>query len=138
MAPTDYNSRRFAFPRWLAHFNKRVTNRIQSLWSPYLPPWAVVIHNGRKTGKTYRTPVLAFKKGNRIGIGLPYGEDAQWVKNLLAASGGGLIRSGKTYEIKALRVADAHDQQVPKLAGLGSGLTRRVLVLDLTQSGGKI
>ena len=34
-------------PRSLARFNKKVTNRIQGLWAPWLPPWAVIIHKGR-------------------------------------------------------------------------------------------
>ena len=46
--------------RVIAHFNKYVTNPLQRLWAPWLPYMAVIEHTGRKSGKPYRTPVMAF------------------------------------------------------------------------------
>ncbi|WP_095533472.1 nitroreductase family deazaflavin-dependent oxidoreductase [Mycobacterium aquaticum] len=46
--------------RALARFNKYVTNPIQRMWAPYLPYMAVIEHVGRKSGTSYRTPVMAF------------------------------------------------------------------------------
>ena len=49
--------------RRVAHFNKVVNNRIQSVYAWLVPPWAVILHRGRRSGRSYRTPVLAFNHG---------------------------------------------------------------------------
>jgi deazaflavin-dependent oxidoreductase (nitroreductase family) len=47
----------------------------------------VVLHIGRKTRRQYRTPVLVFRRGNRLIIALTYGRESQWVRNVLAENG---------------------------------------------------
>jgi deazaflavin-dependent oxidoreductase (nitroreductase family) len=74
-------------PRSVARFNRRATNRVLGLLVPYLPTFAFVIHTGRKTGRQYRTPVNAFRRGDRYLIGLPYGRESDWVLNIMAAGG---------------------------------------------------
>lgn len=107
--------------RGLARFNKRVTNRVQGLWAPYLPPWAVIVHKGRKSGRTFRTPVLAYRSGRRLGVVLYYGEDSDWLRNVLAAGGASVVRAGKTVALTNPRVVDATDPAV------GTGLRRLAL-----------
>ncbi|MGW4241881.1 nitroreductase family deazaflavin-dependent oxidoreductase [Nocardia sp. NPDC004722] len=120
-----------ALPRALARFNRRITNRVQGLWAPYLAPWAVVVHTGRKSGNTYATPVLAFRYHDRIAIGLPYGRETQWVGNLLAAHGGQLRRAGRTLRLENPRVVDSRAAGLrPGARGLGR-LTDSVLVATL-------
>ena len=41
----------------LARFNKVVTNPIQRRYAGRIPPFAIVEHVGRKSGRQYRTPV---------------------------------------------------------------------------------
>jgi deazaflavin-dependent oxidoreductase (nitroreductase family) len=74
-------------PRSLARFNKRFTNRLTSKVAGYLPGFAIVSHVGRKSGRTYRTPVNAFRTdgGYSYIIALTYGAQSDWVKNVLAA-----------------------------------------------------
>ena len=55
-----------------------VTNPIQGQWAWLLPPWAVICHRGRKSGRAYRTPVLAFKRGPRLAVVILYGEESVW------------------------------------------------------------
>jgi deazaflavin-dependent oxidoreductase (nitroreductase family) len=50
-----------------------------------LPAFAVLTHEGRKTGRTYRTPINVFRQEDFYFIFLTYGSDAQWVKNVIAA-----------------------------------------------------
>jgi deazaflavin-dependent oxidoreductase (nitroreductase family) len=83
----------------LARFNRIVTNPIQRTWAGYLPPWAIVEHVGRKSGRNYRTPVLAFIQGDIVTIRLPYGAERDWVRNLQAGNGGVLLRRGKRLQI---------------------------------------
>jgi deazaflavin-dependent oxidoreductase (nitroreductase family) len=72
-------------PRSLARFNKRFTNRLTSKVAGYLPGFAIVSHVGRKSGRTYRTPVNAFRTDGGYIIALTYGAQSDWVKNVLAA-----------------------------------------------------
>jgi deazaflavin-dependent oxidoreductase (nitroreductase family) len=91
-------------PRVLADFNRRISNPIQSRWAGRLPPWAIIEHTGRKSGRTYRTPVLAATRGNHIYIAILYGEESDWVRNLLAANGGHVIRTFRRYRLVDPRV----------------------------------
>jgi deazaflavin-dependent oxidoreductase (nitroreductase family) len=72
-------------PRRLAKFNRVVTNRILGPPARHLPGFAVVTHVGRRSGRTYRTPVNLFKREDDYVIALMYGADSQWVHNVLAA-----------------------------------------------------
>jgi deazaflavin-dependent oxidoreductase (nitroreductase family) len=72
-------------PLALGRFNVRVTNRI--LWpiAGWIPGFGRVVHAGRRSGRTYRTPMFLFRSGDRGVFALTYGPDAQWVQNVLAA-----------------------------------------------------
>jgi deazaflavin-dependent oxidoreductase (nitroreductase family) len=72
-------------PRSIARFNKRFTNRLTSKVAGHLPGFAIVSHVGRKSGRTYRTPVNAFRTDGGYIIALTYGAQSDWVKNVLAA-----------------------------------------------------
>ncbi len=89
----------------LARFNRVVTNPIQRLWAGWLPPFAIVEHTGRKTGRQYRTPVSAFVKGDTVTIRLPYGTDRDWVRNLVAAGGGVIRRRGRRLRVTEPQVS---------------------------------
>ncbi|ORB68208.1 nitroreductase family deazaflavin-dependent oxidoreductase [Mycobacterium scrofulaceum] len=95
-------------PQALARFNRHVTNPVQRLWAGWLPPFAIVEHVGRRSGKPYRTPVNVFsadvdgKPG--VAILLTYGPDRDWLKNLTAAGGGRMRRNGKDFGIADPRV----------------------------------
>lgn len=95
-------------PERLARFNRHVTNPIQRMWAGWLPPFGIVEHVGRRSGKPYRTPVNVFntevngKPG--VAIVLTYGPDRDWLKNLKAAGGGRLRSRGKTIDVADPRV----------------------------------
>ena len=86
-------------PRWLARFNKRATNRVLGRLVPYLPSFAFVVHRGRKSGREYRTPVNAFRRGDSYTFALTYGPETEWVKNILAAGGCSLKLRGRTVRL---------------------------------------
>jgi deazaflavin-dependent oxidoreductase (nitroreductase family) len=72
-------------PKRLARFNLAVTNRLTGPFARRLPGFAVVLHVGRRSGRTFRTPVNMFRTGDGYVIALTYGSDSQWVRNVLAA-----------------------------------------------------
>jgi deazaflavin-dependent oxidoreductase (nitroreductase family) len=125
------------FTRQLARFNKHVTNRIQGIWAPRLAPWAVVVHRGRKSGRTYRTPVLAGISGETIVIGLPYGADADWVRNVMAAAGGSIVRRGRTRSITNVRVVErAELSSLPSRASWIARPLKHALVARIDERSG--
>ena len=89
--------------RGVARFNKRVTNRIQGLYAWLVPPWAVILHRGRRSGRQYRTPLFAFRRDRILVIALLYGEESEWLRNL-RAGGGHVIRRGRTFVVGAPQV----------------------------------
>src|SRR5215831_10545280 len=58
--------------RWLAKINIAFTNRITSLFAGWLPGFGILTHVGRKSEKTYRTPVNVFRAPNGFIIALTY------------------------------------------------------------------
>src|SRR3989442_840625 len=92
--------------RRVARFNRLINNRIQGLYAWVLPPWAVILHRGRRSGRPYRTPVLAFRRDHTLIIALLYGDESDWLRNV-RAGGGQVVRAGRTFGvIGAPRVVD--------------------------------
>lgn len=66
----------------------------------FFPPWALVHHTGRKSGKQYTTPVAPFtNRPDVIVIGLPWGERTDWVLNIVAAGGCTIDWKGRTVTV---------------------------------------
>ena len=47
-------------PRFMRRVNRVLTNPIMGTFAWLVPPLAVVHHVGRKSGRRYRSPVVAF------------------------------------------------------------------------------
>ncbi len=95
----------------IAHFNKYVTNKLLLLFAGWLTPLAVIHHKGRKSGKNYRTPVMAFQREPGFVIALTYGRNVDWVKNLIAADGGIIEYNGEKTPIHDIRIREYHDHE---------------------------
>jgi deazaflavin-dependent oxidoreductase (nitroreductase family) len=119
-------------PGSLARFNRTVTNRVTRPLIRHFPYGAVVVHIGRRSAQTYRTPVLAFvmPADRRVLIALTYGRDVDWLKNVLAAGGCTLERAGETMVLSHPIILGGDEAT----AGLPD-LVRRILrVIDVTES----
>ena len=88
-------------PRWVAWANKIGLNRFTKYIAPWAPGWAVVVHRGRKSGRTFRTPLWAFRRHNGFVIALTYGPETDWVRNVLAAGGCELQTRRRRYQLGA-------------------------------------
>jgi deazaflavin-dependent oxidoreductase (nitroreductase family) len=104
--------------RVIAHINKYVTNPLQRLWAPWLPYMAVIEHTGRKSGKPYRTPVMAFVDSKSVSVVLNYGEHSDWVRNVRAAGSAQLVHRGRHYRLTNPRIIPATDQKARLVASL--------------------
>ena len=87
--------------RWVAAFNLAITNRITSPFASRLPGFGLLTHVGRKSGRSYRTPVNVFRTPDGFMIALTYGQEAQWAQNVLAARGCRLETRGRSYQLSA-------------------------------------
>jgi deazaflavin-dependent oxidoreductase (nitroreductase family) len=96
------------FPQWLARFNRYVTNPIQRLWAGRIPAHGILEHVGRRSGTSYRTPLVVFDADVNgqpgVAILLTYGPNRDWLKNITAANGGRMRRYGKTFGVTDPRV----------------------------------
>lgn len=119
-------------PRALARFNKRVTNPIQSTYAPHLAPWAIITHVGRKSGQTYRTPVVGFRSGSTFAVVLFYGPESDWVRNVRSAGSATITRRGRDLTWSNLRVVPADTAGLPRAARTLGGAARPVLVGELS------
>jgi deazaflavin-dependent oxidoreductase (nitroreductase family) len=91
----------------LARLNRHVNRAVVPFAGRRLSPVAVVVHRGRRTGRSYRTPVLAFRGEDGLVVGLPYGADRDWVRNVLAAGGATVHIGGRAVETTAPRLVSA-------------------------------
>jgi len=95
-------------PERLARFNRHVTNRITGSVATRLPGFGVVVHRGRRSGRTFRTPVNVFRMGAGYVVALTYGSDSDWVKNVLAAGGCEVETRGRRVSLGRPRIV--HDE----------------------------
>jgi deazaflavin-dependent oxidoreductase (nitroreductase family) len=109
-------------PRLLARFNRHVTNPIQRRWAGVIPAHGIVEHVGRRSARAYRTPVLVFARPGGFAMLIGYGVRSDWVRNLLAAGGGGLVHRRVRYRLLAPRICTGADAW----AALPGAVGRRV------------
>jgi deazaflavin-dependent oxidoreductase (nitroreductase family) len=69
--------------------------------------FAVVRHVGRRSGRTYATPVVAAATREGFLIPLPYGENIDWLRNVLAAGGCTIDWRGESYEVTEPQIVDS-------------------------------
>jgi deazaflavin-dependent oxidoreductase (nitroreductase family) len=79
--------------QFMRPFTIRFVNPLTRLVAGWLPGFGILQYRGRTSGKTYRTPMNVFRRGDHMVFALTYGSDVQWVKNVLAA-GELLVRTG--------------------------------------------
>jgi deazaflavin-dependent oxidoreductase (nitroreductase family) len=74
-----------------------------------LPPLAIAHHVGRKSGRRYQTPVLAFSTDDGFVTPLPYGTDTDWCLNWIEAGKGTFEASGRRTAVANPRVVSAEE-----------------------------
>jgi len=67
---------------------------------------SVVRHIGRRSGRSYETPVIAVEHDDSFLIALPYGELTDWTKNVLAHGRASVLSHGQAYDVD-------HPQVIP-------------------------
>lgn len=80
--------------------NKHVLNPVM-LRLAGRPHWyaARLEHVGRRSGRSYATPVVASAVPGGFVVPLPYGTRVDWLRNLESAGGGALVVHGRRYTL---------------------------------------
>jgi deazaflavin-dependent oxidoreductase (nitroreductase family) len=92
----------------LARFNRQGPNRVIGLIAGRrLSPVAFMVHQGRRSGRRYRTPVMPLPLADGFLVSLPYGPDRDWVRNVVSAGRATLQRGGRTFALADPRMLDA-------------------------------
>jgi deazaflavin-dependent oxidoreductase (nitroreductase family) len=88
-------------------FNKQMA---RFAGSKYLPLWALLIHQGRRSGRAYTTPVAARRTPRGFVIPLAFGEAADWSRNVLASGRAEIRWKDRVYVLDNPVVADARSE----------------------------
>ncbi|MFA9566435.1 MAG: nitroreductase family deazaflavin-dependent oxidoreductase [Acidimicrobiales bacterium] len=78
---------------------------------------SIIRHSGRTTGRAYETPIQAVTTDEGFLIGLPYGGQADWLKNVFAAGTATLVTEGQTHAVdqpKLIPIEAAADHYSPQ------------------------
>lgn len=74
---------------------------------------SILRHTGRRSGREYETPVTATQTADGFVIGLPYGPNTDWLKNVLASGSATMVYQGSSYPVDGPEVIPsaeaAHD-----------------------------
>src|ERR1700747_925263 len=60
---------------------------------------AQIRHAGRRSGRTYTTPVSARRSGDIVAIALTFGNQSDWSRNVRSAGGGTIRIDGEDYDV---------------------------------------
>jgi deazaflavin-dependent oxidoreductase (nitroreductase family) len=88
-------------------FNKYIFNRFTLFLARRgIGPFSVIVHTGRRSGRTYQTPVMASHMGETVVIPLTYGTHVDWLQNILAQGGCEIIFKKRSLKAMEPEVID--------------------------------
>jgi deazaflavin-dependent oxidoreductase (nitroreductase family) len=89
------------------------------------PLWAILEHQGRKSGRSFRTPVVARRTADGFFIPMPFGTGTDWVRNVITTGGCAIKWKGRRYELTAPEIVDPEAAQAA-FAGWQSAMFRPI------------
>jgi len=72
-------------------------------------PFSIVRHVGRRSGKTYETPLILARRGDDFVAELTYGPEVAWYQNIVAAGHCVVVHKGAEYQIAGIGPLDSED-----------------------------
>lgn len=119
-------------PGWWRHLNKQIFNPL-TLSKNH--KWALITHQGRRSGTMYTTPVEAFPVPGGFAVFLMYGRNTDWAKNVLSSGSAVMLAKGMPYELCNPRIVDLTeiDSQLPADANRPPSIlrVRELIRLDI-------
>ena len=116
-------------------FVNALFNPITRRFIHWLPGFAIIAYRGRRSGKSYRTPINVFRDGEAFVVALTYGPDVQWVKNVLASGEAELhIRQRRIRLEQPVLFEDPTRRLMPAIVRFALGLMGVSYFLRMTPS----
>ncbi|MGO4103719.1 nitroreductase family deazaflavin-dependent oxidoreductase [Leifsonia sp. YAF41] len=96
-------------PRWAVRASEPFARALAG--RRWVPLWAIVHHRGRRSGTLYATPIALVPTVSSTDflIGLPWGAQTNWARNVLAAGGATITWKGRDYEAIAPRLIEGKE-----------------------------
>jgi hypothetical protein len=105
---------------WLDSLERRTFGAINAvlrpsiqrgLGAPCLTPWGLVVleHTGRKTGRQYKSPLLAIRVGRQVVVTTVRSEGSNWIRNLENQPRTHLWLNGERIPVRAHIMNSTHD-----------------------------
>jgi deazaflavin-dependent oxidoreductase (nitroreductase family) len=111
--------------RAIRPFATHVVNPLARRFAGWWPGFGILEYRGRTSGRTYRTPINPFRRGDGYVFALTYGSDVDWVKNVIAAGGCTLRTRGRTVHLVQPEVfVDPSRRLMPRVVRIVLGLGR--------------
>ena len=98
-------------PRAVAKFNRRITNPLAVRFGRWAPLNGTLEHVGRKSGKTYQTPLNIFETADGFVVPIGYGLESHWVQNALAGGPLTVHKAGRTIPVVDARIVSKADAE---------------------------
>jgi deazaflavin-dependent oxidoreductase (nitroreductase family) len=94
--------------------------RVAGGW--WFPMFSLIHHRGHKSGRMYTTPVTGFPRGGYFWLGLAFGENSGWARNVLASGEADLRYRGTDYHLVDATAVEAASvkRHLPPIVRLGS------------------
>jgi len=84
----------------IRRMNRSVTNpRVMRTAGTAETQTSVIEHVGRKSGRTYETPIDIIESDTGLLIALPYGIRADWVRNVVAVGSATVVTRGERVDV---------------------------------------
>ena len=113
----------------LRRLNRKVFNPMQMDDAGTPGAYASIVrHVGRTSGHRYETPVVAVPADDGFVIALPYADQADWSKNVLASRRATIVHEGETIDLTEAETVtmDAVEHYFPE----GDRRSHRLLGID--------
>lgn len=103
-----------AIPRFMRPVVRHVVNPVSKLFAGRAPGFAILTHVGRTSGRSYSTPINVFHRDGEYIFALTYGDDTQWVRNVIASGSAELQERGRRVRLGQPRLfTDPKGRSVP-------------------------
>jgi deazaflavin-dependent oxidoreductase (nitroreductase family) len=119
--------------RALTGVHTRYINKVAARLAGRRGSLADLEHVGRTSGVVRHTPLRAFRTGDTVVIGLNFGRESDWLKNIAAAGGCRMRLGGEILELGAPRVVPIQEGAPGMPRWFGLGLRYLVRTTDCVQ-----
>jgi deazaflavin-dependent oxidoreductase (nitroreductase family) len=95
--------------RWLRVLSRTLNRVTLRLARSGRGPFTIVRHRGRRSGRTYETPIMVARLGSDFVVELTYGDRVQWYRNVVAAGGCELVRGDRVVTVVGVEPLPAEE-----------------------------